>query len=239
MDPLEPMDAARRIVDDYVASADGAILAGSALTSQRTATSDLDIVISVPGDHETFRQTVRAHGWLAELFVSTPSSFEWFVRHEIAARRSPLLQMCADGTIIFSRNGIAEYRQKEATRLLDAGPPPLSSDELDQRRYRLTDLLDDFTCTHDASELTFITANLVSEAAELALCSDGQWLGTGKWLARHLRTADSDLLTRLTQASTAVLVSNDRETLRITVLEILGRVGGPLSEGYRQDSSSQ
>jgi hypothetical protein len=237
MDALEPIEAARRIVEELVPFAEGALLAGSVLTSQRTVASDLDIVIFVSEDHESFRETVSRHGWLAELFVSTPSSFAYFVQRETAARRSPLLQMCSDGVVLVSLDGMAERRQEEAKKLLLAGPPPLSVDELDQRRYRLTDLLDDFTSTKDVAELTFITGNLLNEAAELALCSSRKWLGTGKWLVRQLRNDDPDLAARLTQSVTAALVSDDRDKLRAVVLEILDRVGGPLSEGYRQNSS--
>lgn len=232
----EPLESARRIVASRLPAALGALLAGSALTSRRTDTSDLDIVVFVSKEGEAFRETLHEQGWLCELFVSTPSSFDYFVTQEIAVRRSPLLQMCAEGVEIFSFDGTVERYQIEARRLLAAGPPPLSDDERDQRRYRLSDLLDDFSGSAEGSELTFITGSLIIEATELALCDDRQWLGTGKWLARRLEEHNSILLARLNDAVTSLFASGDRSPLRSVVLDILERAGGPLSAGYRQDA---
>ncbi|HVA53428.1 MAG TPA: hypothetical protein VNF05_07930 [Acidimicrobiales bacterium] len=105
LDRLEPIDAARRIAEERIPFADGVIVAGSVLSSLRTTNSDLNIVIAVSQDQQSFRETVRSHDCLAELFVSTASSFDSFVRQEIAARRSPLLQISPGGVILFSRNG--------------------------------------------------------------------------------------------------------------------------------------
>lgn len=232
----DPLESAQRIVASRLPFALGALLAGSAMTSRRTDTSDLDIVVFVSEDGEAFRETVREHGWLAELFVATPSSFEYFVTKEIRARRSPLLQMCAEGIELFSLDGTVERYRVEARRLLAASPPRLSDDELNQRRYRITDLLDDLSSSDEGPELTFITGSIVTEATELALCSAGQWLGTGKWLARRLEDHDPQLLTRLNDAVTSSIVTGDRSALRTVVLEILERVGGTLSVGYRQDA---
>jgi len=91
------------------------------------------------------------------------------------------------------------------------------------------------TGTRDTAELTFIAGRLLAEVAELALLNAGQWLGTGTWLARNLGRFNPDLLWRLTQGSAAALSSDDYETLRVVVLEILESAGGPLSGGYRRD----
>lgn len=121
----DPLESARRIVASRLPGALGALLAGSSLTSRRTEASDLDIVVFVPETSEAFRETVHEQGWLCELFVSTPSSFDYFVTQEIAARRSPLLWMCAEGVEIFSLDSTVERYQIKARRLLAGGPPTL------------------------------------------------------------------------------------------------------------------
>jgi len=232
----DPLNAARRIACQRVPDARGAILAGSALSPHRTFTSDLDVVIFVTNDDHTFRETVFELGWLTELFVMSPDSFNYFCTTEIARRRSPLLHMCAHGVILFSNDDIAETRQRQARSLWAQGPPPLRPDELDEKRYRLSDLLDDYEGTHDDAELTFIVASLIEDAAELELSVNGQWLGTGKWLARQLRQYDSDLAIRLSAAAALALGKVERRSLSVVVTEVLNRAGGPLSSGYRLDS---
>ena len=238
MEQGSPLESARRIVKEHVPNAKGAVLAGSALTSRRTATSDLDIVVFISDGDESFRETVEEFGWLAELFVQTEASFTFFVAQETAARRSTLLSMCAEGTALFSIDGTTENYQVEAQRLLDLGPPPLTDDELLHARYMLTDLLDDFAGATDASELNFITGQLLIKSAEVALSSEGKWLGVGKWLARRLEEWNPELLARLSDAATTALSTNDRTQLRSVVLDVLTRVGGPLSIGYQQNSRS-
>lgn len=236
MSETDPRSAAVRIASQRVPDARGAILAGSALGSDRTFTSDLDVVVFVANGEPSFRETVFDLGWLAELFVLAPDSFDYFCRMEIAQRRSPLVHMCAHGVILFSNDGAAEARQAQAKSLWAKGPPPLQPGELDERRYRLSDLLDDFEGTHDDAELTFIVASLIQEAAELDLSARGQWLGAAKWLARQLSHHDPDLAKRLSDATALALGKVERRSLSTVVTEILNRVGGPLSIGYRQDS---
>jgi len=172
-------------------------------------------------------------GWLTELFVETPWSFHYFVNLETRARRSPLLQMCAHGAILLSLDGAAERYQNESRHMLAKGPPPITKDELDQRRYELTNLLDDFIGSISSEELTYVTGQLLTKSSELALLSGSQWLGAGKWLARRLQQFNPDLLIRLDGAVRSVVQDNDRAPMQSTVREVLDTVGGPLSEGYR------
>jgi hypothetical protein len=235
----DPSHAALRIACQRVPHARGAILAGSALSPHRTFTSDLDVVVFVSNDDQTFRETVFELGWLTELFVMSPDSFNYFCTTEIAQRRSPLLHMCAHGVILFSNDEIAETRQRQARGLWAQGPPRLRPEELDEKRYRLSDLLDDYEGTHDDAELTFIVASLIEEAAELELSANAQWLGTGKWLARQLRQHDADLASRLSSAAALALGKVERRSLSVVITEVLNRVGGPLSSGYRLDSRAR
>jgi len=233
MDEIEPLELARQIVAERFPKAQAAFLSGSALTADRTPTSDLDIVVFLDDDQQAFRETIREHGWLIELFVQTPWSFNYFVNLETRARRSPLLQMCADGAILVSVDHAAENFQLEAHRLLMKGPPPITQDEIERRRYELTDLLDDFDGSTSSDELAFVTGELLVKSSELVLLTARRWLGTGKWLARQLAKHDAQLLGRLNDGVRAALGGGDRAPLRSAVEDVLATVGGPFSEGYR------
>ena len=228
----DPLDAASALVRERFEHAVAAFLGGSALSPQRTTSSDLDIVVIIDEEGAPYRETLRYDGWLCELFVHDATSFDDFTNREIAQRRSPLLQMCADGTILLTRDGIAENYQLLARDKLEDGPPPLSKAESDQLRYALTDLLDDFNDAIDRAEFLYIATQLFVKASELALSSNNQWTGTGKWMARRLAASDPLVLERLSSGYHDAIGTNQRVALRTIVTEILNAAGGPLAEGY-------
>lgn len=234
MNRPEPTEVASRLVSARFPAAQAAFLAGSVLTPMRTATSDLDIVVVLPGPPAPFRETIREDGWVVELFVQTPTSLRYYWNSESATCKPPPIRMCAEGQVLVSEQDAAFDIQKEAKKRLVRGPL-ITAEKLMYRRYALTDLLDDFIGAADSTELAYISAALLNSASELALLSQSQWLGSAKWLARHLSELDAGLIDRLTDGQRSVLIRNDKEPLKRAVTEVLDRAGGPITEGYRSD----
>lgn len=141
--------------------------------------------------------------------------------------------MIANTHILVLVDDEAKRIQTDALERLANGPLSLSDDEIKRRRYMLTDQLDDFIGATDRIKLFYIVERLVVGTSELALLSKSQWLASGKWLPRHLAISDPALSTRLLAATKAVLVEGGKQVLEVIVREILERVGGPFSEGYR------
>jgi hypothetical protein len=226
----EPLDVAVELVHERFPEAHAAFLGGSVMTSRRTPTSDLDIVVVLASSPAPFRQTLRHRGWVVELFVQTPTSLRHYWRKDAAARRTPLVRMCAEGRILLSVEGAAERYADEAKALLEEGPKPPSAELLELRRYLLTDLLDDLRGCTDEVELAYLAGGLVTAASELVLLLANRWTGGGKWLPRRLAEVDSDLPGRLVEAQRAAF-SGERDLLEGVVLDVLRRAGGPLTEG--------
>lgn len=233
MDRHDALEVAQRIVHERFPDAIAAFLTGSALTSRRTPTSDLDIVIVLNGRPAPFRETIHEHHWLVELFVQSPASIKYFSDLEAASQSAATMRMIADGHILVSVDGEAERVQLAALNRLAEGPSPISEEEMSRRRYSLSDQLDDLIGATDPTELLYISQQLVVGASELALLSRSQWLSSGKWLPRDLDISDPDLSRQLLEASKEIIVSGDKRQMENVVREILGRVGGPLLEGYR------
>ncbi len=84
--------------------------------------------------------------------------------------------------------------------MLAVGSPRLQADELADRRYGLSDLLDELAGSTDPGETFVICWNVIVESAELAFLLAGSWLGTGKWFLRELRAADPVLADWLIEA---------------------------------------
>ena len=148
-------------------------------------------------------------------------------------RRSPLLRMCADGLLLLDTDGVGAQLAAEARKLTAAGPPPVPAEEIDDRRYAITDLLDDLAGSTDPSERLFIAAELVRRTGELALIVGGSWNGSGKWLARRLETTAPGLGMRLHEG-VRDLSAGRTEPLAAVVDEVLDQAGGRLWVGYKR-----
>jgi hypothetical protein len=211
----------------------GGVLAGSTARGEATASSDLDLVVLLPGPPAPMRRTERVDGQLVEFFVHTEDSFHAFVERERVQRRSPLLHMVAHGRIVGDRDGLAARMQEAARALWNAGPAVLTHAEIEDRRYRLTALLDDLADEDDPAARAALAAAVLLDIADLALAARGHWTGTGRWLIRRLREVDSDLCRRLVEGLHSALEGETTALVRCG-LDELGRVGGPLDDGYER-----
>jgi hypothetical protein len=217
---MDPVTAARDVVVDRFPGATWAVLTGSVLGPQRTAGSDLDIVVmqeAGPGH----RESLHFRGWPVELFVHTPDRLALFLESELSTRKPSTHRMLAHGVTLLGDPGDVRAR---CARVLADGPPPLTDAERDRFRYGLTDLLDDHLHAADPGERTVIAAALWTDAARAAPAFAGRWISGGKWLLRELRELDEDFAVRWLAA---------RDEPVALASEVLARGGGPLFDGYR------
>ncbi|MGH3585426.1 MAG: hypothetical protein ACRDQ0_03795 [Pseudonocardia sp.] len=114
-----------------------------------------------------------------------------------------------------------------------AGPARLTDDELEDRRYRLTALLDDLADETDPADVAALAAAVFADAADLALVTRGQWSGVGRWLARRVREMDNGLNENLV-AGLQAAVQGDVSILRSCGEAELIRIGGRLDSGYQR-----
>jgi len=232
MDSTEPVIAALRVIEERFPNCRDAFLSSSVLTSRRTPTSDLDIVVILNGPPAPYRETIRSDGWTVELFVHSRESLLFFYDFDAKSRTCTLARMCADGYVLRSLKDEADEIQGEAQKIIDDGPAALTDEEREQRRYRLTDLLDDLRGTSDSAEMVFIASQMLNMAGELALLSERRWTGAGKWLARHLAAAPDQFANRLADAFRMLIATDDKQPMIEVVSAILDLAGGPLTEGF-------
>lgn len=142
--------------------------------------------------------------------------------------------------IVLVDNDGSGLRLQQLMRAMDQqGPPPAPADEVESRRYAVTDLLDDLTATHGADERLTVAATLLREASDLLLAVNRRWSGSGKWLLRELNSLDEHLGTtyapQLMHGLRAAAINNPTPMHQV-VLEILDKSGGPLFAGFRRGS---
>lgn len=225
---MDPLADARALVAERFPGALAAFLGGGVLSQRRTATSDLDIVVLLPGPPAPYRESLRWRGWPVELFVHDLASVETYFAVDAADRKPSLARMIAAGKQLTSVGDTGTQVRELAESVLAAGPPEPTAAELEWRRYGLTDLLDDLAGSTDPAETAVICWTVWTHAAELALLLSGSWLGGGKWLLRELRAADPAL------AAEFVGAIGDPARLTAAADKVLARAGGRLWAGYRQ-----
>jgi hypothetical protein len=223
---MDPVEDARALVSARFPAALAAFLGGGVLSPRRTATSDLDIVVVLAGPPAPYRESVHWRGWPTETFVNDLDSLELFFAKDTARRRPSLARMCTEG-VVLADAGVAAQVRARAHAVLAAGPPAITGAELEDRRYGLTDLIDDLAGSTDPGETAVIGWNVWVATAELALIQAGAWLGTAKWLLRELRAADADLADRMVAA-----IGASRQLIDLAD-EVLDRAGGRRWDGYR------
>lgn len=233
-DRPDPLSAARELVAERYPDALAAVLGASVLGPHRTPTSDLDVVVLLPGPPAPYRETLEHAGWIVEAFVHDERSLRGYGRHDAARRVPVLLRMWAEGVVLLGGD-VAGPLRAEAAEVLARGPAPPSQAELDLARYRLTDLLDDMAGCDDEAELAFIAGAVLRQTSELSLLVAGRWSGAVKGLARALADHDPDLLERLVDGHRHVVVYGDTAVLHRAAVDVLLRAGGALLAGYRAD----
>ena len=229
---MEPLPAAQALVASAFPDALAAFLGGNVLSARRTATSDLDILVVVPGPPAPYRETIRYGDWLVELFVHTEASLRHYFAKDRDRRHPTMPTIAAHGVVVADPAGIADAILAEANALLEVGPAELTRNERDDVRYALSAQIDDLVGATDRDELVFIANDVLNEAARLYLLDRRLWPGTFKWLGRRLHDEAPELHARLLAAHRSVICGGDIEPLRAAAMEILDCAGGWLQEGY-------
>jgi len=221
----DPVVDARAVVAELFPHARWALLAGSVATADRTAGSDLDIVVLLPdGDPQAPHRDSRLfRQWPVELFVHDSQTLDYYRCRDVPERRPALHRMVAMGIPLVGDP--AEWQAASAA-VLAAGPAPLTDPERESQRYTMTDRIDDLTHARDPGERTVIAAAIWAAVAELALLDARHWIGRGKWLLRELRDHDTALADRWLRAH------GDAAAIESLARVVLDTAGGPLFAGY-------
>ncbi|GAA1905989.1 nucleotidyltransferase domain-containing protein [Lapillicoccus jejuensis] len=228
--------AARGVVAERFPDARTAWLGGSVARGEATAASDLDVTVLLDGPPAPFRDTVRWHGWLVELFVHTDASLDHYRRADLQDRRQPTMsRLVGESVVLVDRDGSGARRRAECLAEIGAGPSPLSDDDLRLARYRVTAWVDDLRSAAPALR-TAAATTAYGELLGLLLDVHRRWRGQGKGLAREVLALDAAQGTRWLEradAGLAAALAGDPGPLAGLADEVLDLAGGPLREGLR------
>ncbi|MCT4780871.1 MULTISPECIES: nucleotidyltransferase domain-containing protein [Exiguobacterium] len=222
---------ARSVIETRYPNCDAAVLAGSFVRGQATATSDLDLVIIDETVPSSYRESFVADSYPVEAFIHSSTTIRAFFRQDRDRGRPSMQRMVAEGLVLRNHALLAPLKGQAETELL-AGPPAFSIQELDRARYFLTDLLDDFIGVTDRTEGLGIASRLLEQAPDFRLRASGHWTGQGKWLIRSLAIVDPVEAKRLADAFEAFFRLDEKQPVIDLVEQWLTEHGGRYFDGF-------
>lgn len=228
---LQPVEAAKRFIEQFYPQCNVAFLAGSASRGEHKALSDLDIVIIDETIPSAYRESLFELGWRMEIFINNRASILGFFESDAKRGRPTMPHMCANG-ILLKDDGTAALLRAKALAIIEQGPEPLTVSEIESARYFLTDLLEDFIDADRHDEALYTLNTLSIQLAEFALRVQGRWIGRGKGLPRMLRQYSEDLNERFVDAISGFVKRENKQLFVQLADDILDPYGGRLFEGF-------
>lgn len=233
MDRPDPLATAKAALAKRYPEAELAFLAGSVVRGDATMTSDLDLVVVFERLDRAYRQSFTLDGWPIEAFVHDPQTLRYFMEEVDGPRGVPSLPaMISEGIAIPEVTALARSLKDCAKAVLESGPPPLSAEELDSRRYAITDMSEDLVEPRSPIEAWATGIQLYTLMADFALRARGEWSATGKTLPRRLSMADPELAQAFEAAFDALFEARDTGPVIALAERILQPHGGRLRDGY-------
>lgn len=226
---------AMRLVRERYPAAVAAVIGGSFATGRQTATSDIDLLLLFDHVEAAWRNTIVYEGQTVELFAHDLGTFRYFCQQVDAPRGTvPLAMMVIEGDNILAASAHHAGLLALAQATHAAGPPPLDTGNLRQRRYAITNALEDLVDSRHPGEAMAVACGLYGMLADLHLRAAGQWSGGGKHLFRRLQAWDPIIAAQLDSAQR--LLASDLPAGQQAYAQVTGAIlapaGGPLLEGY-------
>lgn len=229
---MKPMEAAQSIITSQFPNCDVALLGGSVVRGEATKTSDLDIVIVDQNLPSCYRESFYSNGWPVEVFVHNFETCKTFFKMDCDRGRPSLPQLVSEGIVLKGENEIVEKLKREANDLLNKGPAKWTEEMMKQKRYFITDTLDDLIGASKREEELFIANLLADLLHEYILRVNGKWLGSSKWFIRVLRKYDEHYADQFVEAFDHFYTTGEKRNLITFVEKTLEQYGGRMFEGF-------
>lgn len=233
---VSPLEAARGIWGERYGGAGVIFLAGSVMRGEATRTSDLDIVVVFEESADAYRESFTFAGWPVEAFVHDVGSLRHFYGVERRRGLPSLMRMVMEGLEVPEASEFSEALKREASEAYEAGPLPFDEAELQLRRYRLTDWVDDIRFPRSDEELVASGAWLYQDASDFFFRSRGLWSAHSKTVPRRMREVDAEFASKFVAAFESLFTEKRSEPAVALVEELLAPFGGTLFDGFRMDA---
>ena len=231
----DPLQTIHKLIKERYSEAETTFWAGSAARNQATKSSDIDLIVIYKNLPNAYREAFIYDGWPIDVFVHDPSTLEYIfeeIDKETLIAATP--RMIAEGIELPHATKLGRNLKLHAQSIINSSPT-ITIDNLNTRRFHITDSLEDLQDSKNQHEQIAIIFDLYKKLAEFYLLSNGKWLGSGKQLAKLL--AEHNPLI----AKQFVLAFSKFDKMAITnlALEILKTHGGLLWNGFKSEAPKE
>jgi hypothetical protein len=234
--PQEALTNALEIKKERYSDAEFCIAAGSIITGNGAAYSDLDLIVIHQKLETAYRESFLYNAMPVEAFVHDYETIQAFIDGEYKDADSTTLHMITTGIIIPEGNASALKLRSYADRLIKKGPEAINAAKHESLRYSITDLIDDLRGKRPQEEYRAILYKLYPMIGELALRYNRIFESSGKHLVRKLKQYLPELFNDLE----TIMLSSHTEDLKKEHIEkleeLMKPLGGLLFDGYRQNA---
>jgi hypothetical protein len=231
-----PVFVTRELLETRYRGAAVIFMAGSVSRGEASAYSDIDLVVVYNRIPNAFRESFIHKDWPVEAFVHDPETIRYFFQSiDRPTGSSTLAEMIYEGLEIPGPSELSAVLKQEAARFIEAGPPALSQNSVEDRRYHISELLDDIRETRSREELIAAASLLYNEILDYYFREKGVWSSSGKSMLRRLKKSDASFARRFTDGFDLLFGSGQSAKIVELTEELLAPKGGVLFENYRRD----
>jgi hypothetical protein len=237
----EVLDQLTNITNEILASrypnARVIFLAGSIVRGEGTPYSDLDLVVIFDRLPAAYRESFHFQGFPVEAFVHDPETLNYFLSEIDRPSGIPALaQMILEGLEIPAPGELSQSLKSMAASVMESGPPALSYQEIDKRRYNLTNLVDDIRQVNSMDELVASGTQLYEALADYYFRINNFWSAKGKSIPRILKQRDAELCLRYGDAFTELFARGRAGKVIDLAEELLKPNGGFMFDGHKLEA---
>ena len=213
-----------------------AFAAGSLFRGEGTPTSDIDFVVifSTSKLPQAYRDSLKYNDVMFECFVQNENSLEFFINEDFNSGIPILPHMIINGIPLPEENDYTHELQRRVKDRYDNGPKQLTRDEINVKRYFITDLLLDMEGCTGKEESTAILIRLYEIIGDFYLRVNKQWSGSGKSLFRAINNYDPFFAQEYSNVFTNAFSTNNYSAVIQFGNKVLEPYGGRFWEGFKQ-----
>lgn len=240
MTPLHsPIFAAKDLFETRYQGADAVLVAGSVVRGEASAYSDLDLVVIFQRVHSAYRESFMHKGWPVEAFIHDLETLRYFFyRVDRPEGTATLCEMVKEGLEVPAPTNLTKQAKELATEVLREGPPALPEDEIEDRRYMISEMVDDLREPRGRNELNSSGARLFGDLGDFYCRSRQGWTGQGKGLLKRIKAQNPALARRYAEAFDQLFKNGESGLVVLLAEEILAPFGGLLFDSYRREVPS-
>jgi hypothetical protein len=210
---------------------------GSHAFGRGDADSDIDVIVVLSRVANAYRETFSSNGFLFDANVHDPETLHFMMRSEQRNSLAIMASKVDQARVLPEPCELALKLKEVARQVIDSGPPPPQSWDV-PRRY-LSAFVSDLERCADANEQQIIAMDLYIKIMDVFLRCHGQFPFQGRYLVRSVKSFDAVFFDRAQSALARLFQDGSVSPMIQLTREVLDLIGGPLTEGYRQDYSAK